>query len=212
MLPVYANGCYPVSAIGIPGYIPYQCSSSTAAVFTISGCCHMHMSVSSHPFLPGLVWCCVLCLFSALFPFSNESMFLNIDLQTFGLNCFMCFIACTRFMDSRWFINYGMGKRVVSYYPFLWHTHVHICTHIDTCRRLWRIKLPKDAAYWQLSWRRQSISMTTGSSKWIPWVADAEKKVYAEWKPCALPETCEADSRCIDDSWTVQNERMPEAI
>ena len=56
--------------------------------------------------------------------------------------------------------------------------------------------------------------MTTGSSncKWMPWVADVEKRVNAEWKPCALPETCEADIRYIDDSWTVQNERMPEAI
>ena len=36
----------------------------------------------------------------------------------------------------------------------------------------------------------------------MPWVADAEKKVYTEWKPCALPETCEANIRYIDDSWT----------
>ena len=25
------------------------------------------------------------------------------------------------------------------------------------------------------------------------WFADAEKKTYAEWKPCALPESCEAE-------------------
>jgi len=27
----------------------------------------------------------------------------------------------------------------------------------------------------------------------LPWLADAEKKAYAEWKLCALPETCEAE-------------------
>ena len=37
-------------------------------------------------------------------------MFLNFDLQTFGLNCFICFIARTRFMDYHWFMNEGMGK------------------------------------------------------------------------------------------------------
>jgi len=33
--------------------------------------------------------------------------------------------------------------------------------------------------------------MTTGSSKWTSWLADAEKKAYAEGKLCALPETRE---------------------
>lgn len=27
----------------------------------------------------------------------------------------------------------------------------------------------------------------------VGWLAEAEKKAYADWKPCGLPETCEAD-------------------
>lgn len=27
----------------------------------------------------------------------------------------------------------------------------------------------------------------------IDWLADAERRAYADWKPCALPETCQAE-------------------
>ena len=27
----------------------------------------------------------------------------------------------------------------------------------------------------------------------IDWLADAERRAYADWKPSALPETCQAD-------------------
>jgi len=31
----------------------------------------------------------------------------------------------------------------------------------------------------------------------VDWLADAERKAYAEWKLCALLETCEAKIRYI---------------
>ena len=27
----------------------------------------------------------------------------------------------------------------------------------------------------------------------VGWLAEAETKAYTDWKPCGLPETCEAD-------------------
>lgn len=27
----------------------------------------------------------------------------------------------------------------------------------------------------------------------IDWLADAERRAYTDWKPCALPETCQAE-------------------
>ena len=27
----------------------------------------------------------------------------------------------------------------------------------------------------------------------VHWLSEAEKNAYADWKPCGLPETCEAD-------------------
>ena len=66
------------------------------------------------------------------------------------------------------------------------YTCVHTHTHIHTWEAL------KDLAANRLSvlhicpaWRRQSISITTGSNK-CAWLADTEKKAYAEWKLCAL--------------------------
>ena len=98
-------------------------------------------------------------------------MSLNVWPLSFGLKCFMHYIACA--IDLLWFIssvrkwfcsaNLAMEKRLVNYYPFVWHTmyththtHMYTYTHKNTCipththqhtHRPHRISFPKDTAY-----------------------------------------------------------------
>ena len=54
------------------------------------------------------------------------------------------------------------------------HTHTHTRTHTD------------GKSGERIPWQLQAAGG-------LLWLTDAEKKAYAEWKPCALPQTCEAE-------------------
>lgn len=53
----------------------------------------------------------------------------------------------------------------------------------------------------QASSRRGTLEEALGRAKdfndhWktlVDWLADAERRAYTDWRPCALPETCQAD-------------------
>ena len=72
------------------------------------------------------------------------------------------------------------------------HTHTHIYTHhthrwealkdLAAKRRSILVAALDKAKHFHDNWKQQ-----------VDWLDDAEKKAYAEWKPCALPETCEAE-------------------
>ena len=76
-------------------------------------------------------------------------------------------------------------------HPHMLYTHTHTHTHkcrwtalkaLATERRSTLKNALEKAKRFHDNWKQQ-----------VAWLADAERRAYVDWKPCGLPETCDAD-------------------